>query len=80
MKNKPSKYNIGDSWIAETTSGKSCTIWFHEIDRFGNEIFRYSASYDDGSGMEFDYAYSLVTCKKYAPSIKGRWKKIKKGE
>ena len=58
-----------------TESGKTVTIW--NDSQNGKEIWRWAACYDDGSGKEFDWTPSLATCKKDAPTIIGRWKRVK---
>lgn len=61
---------------AKALDGRTITIW-QDGEAFGKEIWRWQACYEDGSGSDFDWAFSLATCKRHAPAIVGRYKRVK---
>lgn len=57
------------------TEDKIVTIWSSISN--GKEVWRWTACYEDGSGNEGSWAFTLATCKRHAPAIKGRYKRVK---
>lgn len=77
MRYKQSKYPIGAEWEGKTRTGLIVRIWLSEVSDYGWEIWRWCSAYSDGTGGNADWCKTLESCKKDAPSIQGRYKRIK---
>jgi hypothetical protein len=76
MRYSKSKYPVGAAWQGTTSFGKIVTIWLDDRSSFNFEIWKWSAVYDDGSGLIFDWAISYRGCVNSAPAIQGRYRRI----
>lgn len=49
-----SKYPVGACWRAIGRDGRIIHIWLAQRQTDGTEIWRWSAAFSDGSGVQFD--------------------------
>ena len=66
-----SGYKIGSEWHATTVGGEDITIRFDSVSEYGYEIWRWFTEKDSG------WSISYYNCKKAAPKICGKWKRVK---